>query len=61
MTERKAAQIANMVYKAVYSKQMTAKEAHKILGRLEPYMSASQLGKYSDFSYAAQHDPSFFA
>lgn len=61
MTEHKAAQIANMVYKAAYAKQMTAKEANKILAKLEPYMSAAQLCKYNDFSYAVQHNPSFFA
>lgn len=61
MTEHKAAQIANMVYKAAYAKQMTAKEAFKILDKLEPYMSGAQLIKYNDFSYAARHNPDFFA
>lgn len=61
MTERKAAMIANKVYAAANAKQISAKEAMKYLDKLEPYMSAAQLAKLSDFSYAVKHNPSFFA
>jgi hypothetical protein len=53
--------IANHVYAAVRGKQITANEALKYLGQLEPYMSGAQLAKFSDFSYSVQHNPSFFA
>jgi hypothetical protein len=61
MNERKAAMIANKVYAAAYAKQISAKEALKYLDKLEAYMSAAQLGKFLDFSYAVQHNPDFFA
>lgn len=61
MTEHKAARIANQVYAAAYAKQITAKDALAYLAKLEPYMSGTQLAKSSDFSYAVQHNPSFFA
>lgn len=61
MTERKAAQIANQVYAAARAKQITAKEAMKYLNQIEPFMSAAQLAKLSDFSYAVRHNPSSFA
>lgn len=61
MNERKAAMIANKVYAAAYAKQISAKEANKYLDQLMPYMSGAQLAKLNDFSYAVQHNPSFFA
>jgi hypothetical protein len=61
MTERKAAQIANQVYAAARAKQITANEAMEYLNQLEPFMSAAQLAKFSDFSYAVRHNPSSFA
>lgn len=61
MTERQAAVFANKIYTAAYAKQISASDAMNYLARLEPYMSGSQLGKFSDFIYAVKHNPSFFA
>lgn len=61
MNERKAAMIANKVYSAAYTKQISVKEAMSYLDKLEPYMSGAAIAKFSDFIYNVRHNPSFFA